>query len=76
MIVVLPVPELPIIRRLPYRSPWRCLNMATDTNLRVSCWPMTKACRKSLISTGFMGGDYSYRYKVRDRPLPVAFRIQ
>ena len=32
MIVVLPVPEFPIISRLPYRSPCRCLKMATETN--------------------------------------------
>ena len=31
MIVVLPVPELPISRRLPNFSPWRCLKMATET---------------------------------------------
>jgi hypothetical protein len=31
MIVVLPVPEFPIRRRLPNFSPWRCLKMATDT---------------------------------------------
>ena len=31
MVVVLPVPELPIMSRLPKGSPWMCLKMATDT---------------------------------------------
>ena len=31
MMVVLPVPELPIIIRLPTGSPHKCLKMATET---------------------------------------------
>src|SRR5947209_6541705 len=55
MMVVLPVPELPIRRRLPYLSPWRCLKIATETYLSVSSCPITRCCRTLKMSTGFMG---------------------
>src|SRR5215213_4142040 len=59
MIVVLPVPELPMSRRLPYFSPWRCLKIATDTYRRDSSWPMTCWDNTLKISTGFMDMDRS-----------------